>query len=248
MADEPQKLRIAMFPWLAFGRMIPYLELGKLIARKGHRISFISNPRNIERLPKIRPDLTHSIIFVKLPLPHVENLPENAEATMDVPSHMIPHLKKAHDGLQQPLSHFLETSAPDWIIYDFAPYWLPPIATKLGIFRAFCSVSSAATWCFFPIGTRTSDAHYPRTRTEPEHFTVPPKWIPFSTKVAYRLFEAKKIFAYTKDHNVSGVSDVSDGFRVEMVVSGAEVMAIKTSMEVEGEWLSSLESFMMIYL
>uniref|UniRef100_A0A2N9I3G4 UDP-glycosyltransferases domain-containing protein n=1 Tax=Fagus sylvatica TaxID=28930 RepID=A0A2N9I3G4_FAGSY len=50
---EPKKLHIAMFPWLAFGHIIPFLELGKLIARKGHRVSFISTPRNIERLPKI---------------------------------------------------------------------------------------------------------------------------------------------------------------------------------------------------
>jgi hypothetical protein len=108
------------------------------------------------------------------------------------------------------------------------------IATMLGISRAFYNVSSAATWCFFPTGTRTLDTHYPRLRTEPKHFTVPPKWVPFSTKVAYRLFEGKKIFAYAKDYNVSGVPD---GFRVEVVVSRAEAMAVKTSMEVEGEWL-----------
>ncbi|XP_062143773.1 putative UDP-rhamnose:rhamnosyltransferase 1 [Alnus glutinosa] len=236
MAD-PQKLHIAMFPWLAFGHMIPFLELGKLIARKGHRISFISTPRNIERLPKIPPDLAPSITFVKLPLPHVENLPENAEATMDVPYHIIPYLKKAHDGLQESLSQFLETSAPDWIIHDFAPYWLPPIATKLGISRAFFSIFNASTWCFLrPPGSRTSDAEDLSTRTEPEHFTVPPKWVPFPTKIAFRLFEAKKILDNLED-NASGVSD---WFRVEMVVSGIEAMVFKTSMEVEGEWLKLL--------
>ncbi|KAE8010490.1 hypothetical protein FH972_006858 [Carpinus fangiana] len=234
--SEPQKLHIAMFPWLAFGHMIPFLELGKLIARKGHHISFISTPRNIERLPKIPPDLALSITFVKLPLPHVENLPENAEATMDVSYHIIPYLKKAHDGLQQPLSRFLETSAPDWIIHDFAPYWLPPIATKLGISRALFSIFNASTWCFLkPPGSRTSsrDAQDPSTRTEPEHFTVPPKWVPFPTKIAYRLFEAKKIFDNIED-NASGVSD---WFRVEMAISGTKALVLKTSMEVEGEWL-----------
>ena len=109
MAEPNKKLHIAMFPWLAFGHIIPFLELSKLIAQKGHRISFISTPRNIERLPKIPPQVAPLITLVKLPLPHVENLPENAEATMDVPYHIIPYLKKAHDGLEQSLSHFLET-------------------------------------------------------------------------------------------------------------------------------------------
>ncbi|XP_059437844.1 putative UDP-rhamnose:rhamnosyltransferase 1 [Corylus avellana] len=232
MADEPdQKLHIAMFPWLAFGHMIPSLELGKLIARKGHRISFISTPRNIERLPKIPPDLVPLITFVKLPLPHVENLPENAEATMDVPHHIIPYLKIAHDGLQQPLSHFLETSAPDWIIHDFAPHWLPPIASRLGISLAFFSIFNASTWCFLKRITTGS------RRMKPEDLTVPPKWVPFPTKIAYRFFEAKKIFDSIFEDNTSGVSD---WFRIETVTSATEAFAIKTSTEVEGEWLKLL--------
>ncbi|XP_028110446.1 uncharacterized protein LOC114308961 [Camellia sinensis] len=54
-------------------------------------------------------------------------------ATMDVPSDHIPYLKKAFNGLETGLAGFLQASAPDWIIYDFAPHWLPPIATKLGM-------------------------------------------------------------------------------------------------------------------
>jgi hypothetical protein len=33
--DGPDELHIAIFPWLAFGHKIPYLELAKLIAQKG---------------------------------------------------------------------------------------------------------------------------------------------------------------------------------------------------------------------
>jgi hypothetical protein len=235
MADHSKKLHIAMFPWLAFGHLIPFLELGKLIAQKGHRISFISTPRNIERLPKIPSDLTPSITFVKLPLPRVENLPENAEATMDVPYHIIPYLKKAHDGLQQPLSHFLETSAPDWIIHDFAPHWLPPIAFKLGISRAFFSIFKASSLCIFgPSKSSVTEAHEPRT--EPKHFTVTPKWVPFPTKIAYRLFEAKKIFE-SFGENASGVSD---WFRVLTIYLGSDALAVKTCTEIEGEWMELL--------
>lgn len=96
MADD-RKLHIVMFPWLAFGHIIPFLELSEAIVRKGHKISFISTPRNIDRLPKLRPNVSSSMTFVKIPLPQVEGLPENAEATMDVGSEDVDFLKKAYD-------------------------------------------------------------------------------------------------------------------------------------------------------
>lgn len=92
---EPKKLHIALFPWLAFGHIIPFLEVAKHIARRGHKVSFISTLRNIQRLPKIPEELNPMINLVQIPLPHVKNLPENAEATTDIPSHMIPYLKRA---------------------------------------------------------------------------------------------------------------------------------------------------------
>ncbi|KAH0711392.1 hypothetical protein KY289_007351 [Solanum tuberosum] len=68
MAENSKKLHIAVFPWLAFGHMIPYLELSKLIAQKGHKISFISTPRNIDRLPQLPPNLVPFLNFIKIPL------------------------------------------------------------------------------------------------------------------------------------------------------------------------------------
>ncbi|XP_022773895.1 UDP-glycosyltransferase 91A1 [Durio zibethinus] len=146
---EATKLHIAMFPWLAFGHMIPYLELAKLIAQKGHKISFISTPRNIDRLPKLPPDLASSIQFIKLPLPHVENLPEDAEATTDLPYNKVLYLKLALDGLQDSLANFLETSSPDWLLLDFAAYWLPPLAHSVTEF--FDSITGE--------GSHTSDVY-----------------------------------------------------------------------------------------
>ncbi|KAE8008428.1 hypothetical protein FH972_004942 [Carpinus fangiana] len=260
MAEAKKQLHVAMFPWLAFGHMIPFLELGKLIAQKGHRISFISTPKNIDRLPKIPPDLAPSITLVKLPLPRVENLPENAEATMDVPHHLIPYLKIAHDALQDPLSSFLHTSPPDWIIHDFAPHWLPPIASKLGISRVFFSIYNSFTWCLLkPPPPSSSDAHDHDSITEPEQLTVPPKWVPFPTNISFRFFEANRIFDSFED-NPSGVSD---SFRHERTSSGVEAVAFKTCVEVEaawrenkdsswdhtiGEWLDKQESGSVVYI
>jgi UDP:flavonoid glycosyltransferase YjiC (YdhE family) len=122
MEVYPKKFHIAVFPWLAFGHISPFFELAKLIAQKGHKISFISTPRNIKCLSKLPPNLQPLVQFIELPLPHIENLPENAEATMDIPTHIVPYLKKAFDGLQQPLMEYLEKSKPDSFIYDFASY------------------------------------------------------------------------------------------------------------------------------
>ncbi|KAL7192454.1 hypothetical protein ACSBR2_024317 [Camellia fascicularis] len=93
------KLHIVMVPWLAFGHMIPYLELAKLIAQKGHKVSFVSIPRNIDRLPKLPPSLSPLLNFVKLPLPPTENLFENAKATTDLPYEKVQYLKIAFDSM-----------------------------------------------------------------------------------------------------------------------------------------------------
>ncbi|KAK4585086.1 hypothetical protein RGQ29_022669 [Quercus rubra] len=233
---ESKKLHIAMFPWLAFGHIIPYFELGKLIARKGHHISFISTPRNIDCLPKIPPHLTPLITLVKLPLPHVENLPENAEATMDIPHHLIPYLNIAHDGLQQPLSQLLENSLPDWIIHNFAPHWFPPIASKLGISMAFFSIFNASSFCFFG-PTKPSITKVQEPRSEPEHMGLLQWRVSFPSKIVFRLlFEAKKIFE-NYEENAFGVLD---WFRVATVMSGTQAFTVKTCMEVEDEWVNIL--------
>ncbi|OUZ99749.1 UDP-glucuronosyl/UDP-glucosyltransferase [Macleaya cordata] len=176
MADQNQdqeediRLHIVVFPWLALGHLIPFLELSKCLAEKGHRISFVSTPRNLQRLlPKIPPNLSSNLNLISFPLPQVDNLlPDQAEATIDLPLHQIPYLKKAYDALDAPMSSFLETSTPDWIIYDFAPHWLPPIASRLGIPSVFFSIFTASFNAF--IGPPSQAG---RSRMTPEQFIKP---------------------------------------------------------------------------
>ncbi|TKW17316.1 hypothetical protein SEVIR_5G358700v4 [Setaria viridis] len=79
-------LRIVICPWLAFGHMLPYLELAERLASRGHHVSFVSTPRNLARLPPRR----HVIDLVALSLPRVEGLPDGAESTNDVPGDRQP--------------------------------------------------------------------------------------------------------------------------------------------------------------
>ncbi|XP_008811282.2 putative UDP-rhamnose:rhamnosyltransferase 1 [Phoenix dactylifera] len=226
MGEGP--LHIVLFPWLAFGHLIPFLELSKSLAKRGHHIFFISTPRNIHRLPNIPLPLLPLIDFISIPLPPSDDLPDHdAEATADLPPHKVPHLKKAFDKLDQPVAEFLEQASPkpDWIICDFAPYWLPPIASKLNTpcayFNTFPSFSSAfsAAW-----------------QRSPEQLTATPEWIPFPTKVAYRLHEARSFAKLVHD----SASGVSDEYRFNSVVRCCDLMAVRGCMEFDGEWLNVL--------
>jgi len=235
--DKEPVLHIVMFPWLAFGHMIPNLELAKLIAQKGHHVSFVSTPRNIERLPKVSQNLATLIHFVKLPLPKHQNLPENAEATTDVPYDDIQYLKTAYDALEEPFTRFLESSKADWLFYDFAPFWAASVASKLGIKSAFYSVLIPPFLGFLgpPASLMSTDSD----RQKPEDFTVPPPWVPFPTTVAFRYFEIMRVVDGLSDQNDSGVSDK---YRLGASIQNCDVILIRGCTEFEPEWFHLLEN------
>ncbi|KAH0775592.1 hypothetical protein KY290_007003 [Solanum tuberosum] len=235
--NNTKKLHIVMFPWLAFGHIIPFLELSKFIARKGHKISFISTPRNIDRLPKIPSEFSNSITFVKIRIPKIDGLPKDAEATMDITSEEIIYLKKAMDGMETDVTNFLEKNCPDWIIQDFAQYWLAPISTKLGISRIYYGIINAWFNCFLGSIENMINTNNCTSPPKLEDFLVPPKWIPFETKAAYRLHEARWMVG-SSQKNVSGVSDM---YRIGVTIKGLDAIIIRHCPEFEGQWLKLLE-------
>jgi hypothetical protein len=101
--DTQEALHIVVFPWLAFGHMIPFLDLSKRLARRGHAITFVSMPRNAARLQgSVPPELAARLRVVRLDLPTVDGLPEGAESTADVLPEKVGLLQKAFDGLAAP--------------------------------------------------------------------------------------------------------------------------------------------------
>ncbi|KAM7505309.1 hypothetical protein LguiB_004213 [Lonicera macranthoides] len=235
MASEG-KLHIAMLPWLAFGHILPYLELAKFITQKGHKVSFISTTRNIERLREIAPNLSSLITLVKLTLPTVDHLPAGAEATMDIKTADHQYLKKAADGLEPELTQFLKKSRPDWIIYDFFAHWLSPVAGKLGISRAYFTITSAWFLAFLgPSSEAMIDGSDPRKN--PEDFAGLPEWIPFPTSLAYRRYETDWLIG-AGQANASGISDIRRG---GLTFFGSDVFFVRQCFEFGPEWLKLLE-------
>ncbi|KAM3189052.1 hypothetical protein ACQJBY_067785 [Aegilops geniculata] len=144
-AADSSPMDIVLFPWLAFGHMLPFLELAERLAARGHRVSFVSTPRNISRLPP-----AVDVHLVALPLPRVDGLPEGAEATTDLPPGKGELLQKASDGLAGPFSALLDgDKKPDWVIVDTLHYLAAAAAVDRGVpsvMFATCSSASTALW------------------------------------------------------------------------------------------------------
>ncbi|KAK3436235.1 hypothetical protein EUGRSUZ_C00861 [Eucalyptus grandis] len=229
--ENKEKLHVAMFPWLAYGHLMPFLEVATFLAQKGHRISFISTPKNLQKLPA---NLPPSITLVELPLPRVHGLPDSAESTSELLHNMVPYLKKAYDMLEPAVAEFLANSDVDWVIQDFMSFWLPQKARRLGVKSAFFSIFSATTLVFCGPPSLLIDS---RARAKAaEDLTVVPPWVTYPTKVAFRLHEV-----INEEDMVDSDANMSVLQRVGRLIQGCEIVATRTCSEFEAEPLSLLK-------
>ncbi|GJN17066.1 hypothetical protein PR202_gb04105 [Eleusine coracana subsp. coracana] len=204
-------MHVVMLPWLAFGHILPLIH--------------------------IPPDLSNLIRVVDVSLPRVERLPEDAEATIDLPSDDLrPYLRQAYDAaFASKLSEILqaEPSRPDWVLIDYAPYWAPALAAKHGVPCAFLSLFGGAALGFMG-SPETLMGQGKHARTRPEHLTAVPAYVPFPTTVAFRGYEAREIF------NPGLVPDdygVSESYRFSKSIAESRLVGVRSSDKFEPEWL-----------
>ncbi|XVF88805.1 hypothetical protein PTKIN_Ptkin19aG0081000 [Pterospermum kingtungense] len=227
--DRKEKLHIVMFPWLAYGHIMPFLEVSKFLGQKGHQISYISTPKNISRLPQLPPHLSSNISFVELPLPPIHGLPPGVESTSEIPINKVPYLKKAYDKLQAPLTEFIKASHVNWIIHDAVPHWLPQVATPLGINLVAYSIFNATLLTFWG----PPSALLGGLRSRPESFTVVPDWIDYPCNIAYKLHEVL-------NHQQCVDEDVSDTQRGGLVIQGCQFVTLRSCSEFEPDQIRLL--------
>ncbi|KAL2336012.1 hypothetical protein Fmac_010458 [Flemingia macrophylla] len=222
-----------MLPWLAFGHLIPFFKLSIALAKAGVRVSFISTPKNIQRLPKLPSTLNHLLDLVQFPLPSLykEHLPEGAEATVDIPFEKIQYLKLAYDQLQPAVKQFVVNQLPDWIICDFSPHWMKEISQEFQVKLMFFNILSAPSATFFGPGTR-------KTPISPESLTAPPEWVTFPSSVAFKRHEAIPFCAGANQINASGISDWE---RVATVLISSEAVLFRSCYEIEGEYIDAFQ-------
>ncbi|XP_031257829.1 putative UDP-rhamnose:rhamnosyltransferase 1 [Pistacia vera] len=233
-------LHVAMLPWSAFGHLMPFFQLSIALAKSGVKVSFISTPKIIQRLPKPPPNLATLINLVEFPLPAFignELLPEGAEATVDLPSFdKIQYLKIAYDLLQHPFKQFVAEQSPDWIFCDVLTHWAVKIAQEYEVPLLHFSVFSASMYAF--LGPDLLVDNKTKIRQSPESLTVVPEWVKFSSWLALRIFEASGAFDGLYGLNASGISDID---RAANVLYGCQAIAIRSCPEYEGEYLNLFE-------
>ncbi|XP_069152964.1 UDP-glycosyltransferase 79B9-like [Solanum lycopersicum] len=144
------KLEIVMLPWLAFGHLIPFMNLSNELAKRGHKISFLLPKTAETRLQKLNlyPNL---INFHKLTIPHVDGLPYGAETTADVHRSLESLLATAFDELYDEIKCFLQNLKPHFVFFDFA-CWIPDLALEIGgiktlLYRFYERMKKGMTRC-----------------------------------------------------------------------------------------------------
>ncbi|KAI3889388.1 hypothetical protein MKX03_027030 [Papaver bracteatum] len=228
METKEKHFHIVLFPWLAFGHIIPFLELSKSLASKGNgdiQISFISTPSIIKRLSPIYPPSLKN------------NLPANCEATIDLKDEeQIQYLKIAYDLLPGPVEILLKNQIKlDLIICDVINCWMPEIGAKLHIPTALFSVSYAPSLAFFGPPSAFKESNSSRS---PEYLTSLPEWIPFPSSLAYRYHEAVSMNEILNTKDATGLS-ASD--RLAKVIEGCNFVLLKSCTEFDGDYFNLLK-------
>ncbi|KAM5555433.1 putative UDP-rhamnose:rhamnosyltransferase 1 [Rosa sericea] len=231
-----KELHVVMLPWSAFGHMMPFFQLSIALAKAKVHVSYIATPRNIQRLPKISPDLQPFIHLVPIPFPPLapDFLPEGAEATVDLPFEKIDNLQIAYDLLQKPIKQFIADQMPDCIVPDFAAYWVVDIAKEYGVPLVYFSAFSAASSVFFGPLENLSGVNRNYGLPSPQSLTSPPEWITFPSLVAFKEYEAIYVPQGFWGKNSTGISGAS---RLAKVISASQALAIRTCNEIEGDYL-----------
>ncbi|KAL3536785.1 hypothetical protein ACH5RR_000151 [Cinchona calisaya] len=236
-----QNIHVVLMPWLAFGHIVPFYQLSVSLAKAGVHVSLVSTPKNIQRLPKLPPDVSVLIDLIALPLPSIDRnlLPEDAEATVDIPFDKIQYLKIAYDLLKNPFKQFIseQSPSPDWIIADLLTHWVGEVGQEFNIPIICFFAFSAATPVFFGPPEYLAGEGQKRVRPSPESLMTKPPWVDFPSPVAYRKKEAIGVHAGFYHEDASGLST---GQRIATVVQVCKALAIRSCPDLESEYFNLL--------
>ncbi|XP_077240042.1 UDP-glucosyltransferase 29-like [Tasmannia lanceolata] len=224
METKDHPLNVLMFPWLAHGHIIPFLELAKRLTQRNIFVYFCSTPINLSSIKQqLNEKAFPSIQLVEIQLPHLPNLPPKFHTTKSLPPHLMPTLKKAFDLAKPAFSDILSLLKPNLLIYDFIQPWAPVLASSLNIPSILFLTTGAASSSFFL-----------------NKFLNPSSQFPFPA-IYLHEYEARKI-AQRLNSNIGGNTDM-DRF-VQCIYGSSGFVAIKMFREIESGYINHLSDLM----
>ncbi|XP_008792118.2 UDP-glycosyltransferase 73E1-like [Phoenix dactylifera] len=157
-----RKPHFILVPLIAQGHMIPMVDLARLLAEQGARVSLITTPVNAARIKAIVDRVKESglpIHFVELQFPCAEaGLPDGCENVDLLPSNdYFRTIFDAIPRLREPLARYLRAQRPrpTCMIADMCNPWTADVARELGMPRLIFHGPS----CFFILGVHLMEQH-----------------------------------------------------------------------------------------
>ncbi|KAF8769693.1 hypothetical protein HU200_006299 [Digitaria exilis] len=150
----PPPAHFVIVPLVAQGHTIPMVDLARLLAERGARVSLVTTPVNAARLRGVSDHAARAKLaldLVELPFPtDIDGLPpgiENIDQVKDN-NHFVP-LFEALQKLAGPLEAYLRglPVRPSCVISDWCNAWTADVATRLGVPRLFFHGPS----CFYSL-------------------------------------------------------------------------------------------------
>lgn len=128
------------FPYILGGHLIPMIDLARVFASHGAKVTIVTTPHNalLFQKPVDRDrNLGRNIIFHTLDFPAEEfGLPDGCENELNTTSGgMFAKLFKATMNLQSPLEKLLRETRPDCLVSDRLYPWTAELSNNLGIPR-----------------------------------------------------------------------------------------------------------------
>ncbi|KGN43487.1 cyanidin 3-O-galactoside 2''-O-xylosyltransferase FGGT1 [Cucumis sativus] len=235
MVEESlSSLHIAMYPWFAFGHMIPFLQIANKLANKGHRISIFIPSKTLPELQHFN-HFPNLITFVLITVPHVDGLPPGAQTTADI-SHpsQLPLLMISMDLTEPEIASCLQDIKPNVIFYDFA-YWVTKLADQMGITSIYYNVVSAVTVGYVQGKIWELSGHDTLTQDD---FMQPPPGFP-SSSIKLHAHEAQNFASLSHLRFSNGIA-LFDQFSTSF--TNCNALALKSCREIEGPFIGYIEN------
>nr|AXK92492.1 flavonoids UDP-glycosyltransferase [Siraitia grosvenorii] len=141
MGSDGTQLHMFLFPFLAQGHIIPIVDMAKLFASRGVKITIVTTPLNAisisKSIHKAKSLAAPQIELLILEFPTAEaGLPDGCENADSITSlDLLPKFFKALSLLQAPLEQAVLEKRPHCLLADTFFPWTDDVAAKFGILR-----------------------------------------------------------------------------------------------------------------